>query len=199
MNSNFINLAFSPFGRTNEIIRYSSVHQEMPESLAEHITDVSMMSYLVARYITEEIGDEINIGLLLEKCLLHDVDEVITGDIPRNTKYATETSKGVLEQVAIEAIDQMIQSNITLAGCSTIWRCAKEGKEGFILKVVDMLVVVKKAIIEIELRGNLTFLKVVKELETHVSKLLQSFDSKCPFDNPETSQYLYSLVYYDSC
>ena len=39
---NFTTLAFNPMSRMNEVSRYSSVYQETNESLAEHITDVSV-------------------------------------------------------------------------------------------------------------------------------------------------------------
>ena len=191
----FTTLAFNPLSRANEIIRYSSVYQETEETLAEHITDVSTMAYLIARHIMKKTDgqEEFDIGLLLEKCLLHDADEVITGDIPRNTKYATSEAHNQLNIVADEAI-QMIESLIGL-DISSVWSSAKSSKEGLVLKIVDMLVVVKKAVTEIELRGNLTFLKVVTELETHLRNMLTYLsNSSARFTTSFANEYLYRLV-----
>lgn len=169
----FTTLAFNPLSRMNEIYRYASVYQETSESLAEHITDVQVMSYLIAKTLIKDYGVDIDIGLLLEKGLLHDMDEVLTGDIPRNTKYATHEVHEELNKVATEAAD-MIQHMLGGINIKFAWESAKQGKEGLILKIVDMLCVVKKAITEIELRGNLSFLKVVTELETHLTNLSES-------------------------
>lgn len=166
---NFTELAFNPMSRMNEVSRYSSVYQETEESLAEHVTEVSVFAYLIASQLKNE---DLDMGKLLEKCLIHDIDEVITGDIPRNTKYATNDVHHHLNEVADSAVK--LVENSAGVKIYDAWTSAKSGKEGKILKIVDMLCVAKKCITEIELRGNLTFLKVVSELETHLTNTLSS-------------------------
>ena len=177
----------------NEVSRYSSVYQESSESLAEHVTEVCMMSYLIAKYMTTHYDLKLDIGVLLEKCLIHDIDEVITGDIPRNTKYATRQVHKELNRVSDKAIELMEKmTGITL---NEVWSEAKEGKEGLILKTVDMLCVAKKCITEIELRGNLTFLKVVSELETHLSNMISCSQKFVKiFENAPATDYLVDLI-----
>lgn len=194
----FTTLAFNPLSRMNEIVRYSSVYQETNENLSEHITDVSVMAYLIAKHIEKitDGKDKLDIGVLLEKCLFHDADEVITGDIPRNTKYATTSAHDELNKVADEAID-MVQSMLEI-DLREIWCNSKDGKEGIILKICDMLVVVKKAIVEIELRGNLSFLKVVTELEGHLTKMLESLKQgygSSPFPDDDNAFSEKSITY----
>lgn len=192
---NFVTLAFNPTSRMNEIERYSSVYQETKENLSEHISEVSMMSYLIVKYISSQCGEEFDIGVLLEKCLLHDIDEVITGDIPRNTKYATNEAHNQLNKVAEDTVS-MIENMIGI-DIKRTWTDSKHGKEGIILKVVDMLVVAKKAITEIELRGNCSFLKVVTELEGHLTKMLTQMEGgayRAHFANAFSATYLTSLV-----
>lgn len=192
----FTNLAFNPLSKMNEIIRYSSVYQETEETLGEHVTETLMMSYLIARHIVKITNGEekVDIGVLLEKALLHDADETLTGDIPRNTKYATSAAHHQLNIVAEEAIE-MIDA-MTGLPISKVWEHAKEGKEGLILKIVDMLVVVKKAVTEVELRGNLTFLKVVSELEDHLTTMISHLKEKGEksFDTDLASNYILDLV-----
>lgn len=194
---NFTQLAFNPLGRMNEIVRYSSVYQETSETLAEHITEVSMMSYLIVKEIEKltEGKEVFDVGSLLEKCLLHDADEVITGDIPRNTKYATVDTHKRLSEVAKDAV-VMIENSLDIEIKDTV-NSAKDGKEGFILKVCDMLVVVKKAITEIELRGNLSFLKVVTELKGHLMRMtdtLNTEESQRLFTDKRSLEYISNLV-----
>lgn len=189
----FTTLAFNPLSRMNEVYRYSSVYQETRETLAEHITEVSTMSYLIAKYLNEVCGEKIDIGVLLEKCLLHDMDEVLTGDIPRNTKYATAEVHNELNRVADEAV-VMIESLLGEISIKDAWTDAKKGKEGLILKVVDMLVVVKKSMTEIELRGNLSFLKVITELETHLENMINSGYVYEAFPGNQSSGFLMNLI-----
>lgn len=188
---NFTELAFNPINRMNEVSRYSSVYQETNESLAEHVTEVMTMSYLIAADLQKNCKEILNLSDLLQKCLLHDVDEVITGDIPRNTKYATSLVHMELNSVAETAV-RMIEKSLGVS-IYEIWSSAKENKEGEILKIVDMLCVVKKCITEIELRGNLTFLKVVTELEVHLTNTLYNNSIYEEF-NKESSKYLRNLV-----
>lgn len=187
----FTTLAFNPLSRMNEVSRYSSVYQETNETLAEHVTEVSTMSYLIAKTLMS-FGEKVDIGSLLERCLLHDMDEVLTGDIPRNTKYATVEVHEELNKVACEAvglIEGMLNINLLW-----VWETAKKGKEGVILKIVDMLCVVKKCVTEIELRGNLTFLKVVAELETHLTNMLSNVQAYEEFEKTESREFLKNLV-----
>lgn len=189
----FTTLAFNPMSRMNEVSRYSSVYQDTNETLAEHVTEVSVMAYLIAKKM-EVLGNEnIDIGSLLEKCLLHDMDEVLTGDIPRNTKYATREVHAELNKVADEAVT-MIEGILGGISLTPVWRSAKSKKEGVILKVVDMLCVVKKCVTEIELRGNLTFLKVVAELETHLTNMLSNDDAYAQFDKESSRDLLKTLL-----
>lgn len=188
---NFTELAFNPINRMNEVSRYSSVYQETNESLAEHVTEVMTMSYLIAADLKKNCNEILNLSELLQKCLLHDVDEVITGDVPRNTKYATSLVHMELNSVAETAV-KMIEESLGVPIYET-WSSAKENKEGKILRIVDMLCVVKKCITEIELRGNLTFLKVVAELEVHLSNTLNNSSIYEEF-SVESSNYLRQLV-----
>lgn len=189
---NFTTLAFNQMSRMNEVCRYSSVYQETNESLAEHVTEVLTMSYLIAKNL-EKLGEKIDKGVLLEKCLLHDMDEVLTGDIPRNTKYATDAVHKELNLVAEDAV-RLIEKTLGDIQIFDAWKSAKEGKEGVVLKIVDMLCVVKKCITEIELRGNRSFLKVVTELETHLTNMINSSDKYFAFDKQESVDLLKKLV-----
>lgn len=187
----FTDLAFLPLCRMNEVCRYSSVYQETNEKLSDHIVDVMMMSYILANKLSSDYGEDLDIGLLLEKCLIHDIDEVITGDIPRNTKYATDACHKELNIVAEKAI-KLIESDTGLI-LEDIWSSAKEGKEGLLLSITDMFSVVKKCITEIELRGNYTFLKVVVELEAHLKDIIHYIGENETY-NEDASKFLIDII-----
>lgn len=188
---NFTTLAFNPLSRMDEVYRYSSVYQNKTESLSEHVVDVCMMSYLISKYLNCKYCEGISIENVLEKGLLHDIDEVITGDVPRNTKYATKEVKEDLNTVAERSVS-LIEEFVGIP-LFNIWDSAKSGKEGLIVKVVDMLCVAKKCINEIELHHNLVFLKVISELETHLSDMM-NHSRLNELDAQESVDYIRGLI-----
>lgn len=192
MKNEFLRIAFSQITRTNEVYRYSGTYQVNQESLSEHITDVSIMSYLIGNKIIS-LGEDIDIGVLLEKCLVHDLDEVVTGDVPRNTKYATIDVHNSMDIVANRAIESLANSTNVGRRLIGTWRNSKVGPEGIILKLSDMLCVARKAIIEVNLYGNKSFLRVVEEVDTHLNYLANS-DYQEVFSSADAIDYLKNLV-----
>lgn len=189
----FNSILFSPLMCTNEVKRYSGTRLQEEEPLSQHITDMCMMSYIIAKRLNA-YGEELDTGLILEKCLVHDLDELATGDMPRNTKYATPNIKKELDEVAKLAVQRYESLHEGLDGLEDMWEHAKDGKEGFIVKLVDMLCVVRKAVIEIELYGNLSCLKVTKELDAHLSKLGTAIASSTRLTKPESIEFVKELV-----
>lgn len=183
-------VGFNPLMRSEEIMRYSGIYQAQPESLAVHICDTSMMAYIIGVQLNS-FGEGLDLGLLLEKCLLHDLDETLTGDIPRNTKYANKEIKSALDNLqddVLEVIKKYINNEEIIQKCKD----AKKGKEGLILKLADMLGVARRALQEIVLRGNLTFLKVVEELGDHLEYLMNELNME-DFTQ-ESSKWISELI-----
>ena len=191
-NEQLSNLIFSPLMRSDEVERYSGTKLSSPETLGQHITDMSMMCYLIANKL-KSFGEEINVGLLLEKCLIHDIDEISTGDLPRNTKYAIPELKYYMDVVAKKAVEGYADT-YHMDDLVERWENAKEGKEGAIVKICDMLCVARKAVIEIEIEGNKAALRVTKELVRHIDDMNASIDYESIFDVPQARGYIGTLL-----
>lgn len=190
MEPKITDVAFNPLTRMDDIQRYSGTYQVRPESLAVHICDVTIMAYLISVQLTDEFGESLDRGLLLEKCVLHDLDEVITGDIPRNTKYATMEIKSAMDNLQDSVLD-IVYKYIPNRNIIQLCKDAKHGKEGLILRLVDLLGVVRKVLIEIRMCGNLAFLRVVEELLDHL-KYLDTLDLS-EF-NPKSQEWIRALI-----
>lgn len=191
----FLELANLPILNTDNTIRYSLMYQIRPESLSDHITEVSMLSYIIATNLNNR-GESINIGLVLKKVLLHDVDEVLTGDIPRTTKYYTKESLSSMRYVADEAIKHITDNYINDNGKTLeLWRSAKDGKEGFIVDLSDMLCVARKVVREYAILGNTYFLKVAYEMDSNLDNTISKFlkDKKDDFTK-ESVKYISDLL-----
>lgn len=193
-NSNtFLEFINNPVFNINNAIRYSTMYQAKIETLSTHIAEVSLMSYILCKHVIS-LGDNINIGECLEKCILHDLDEVYTGDIPRATKHYNEESLRSMEEVALVAVMAISNDLRDKVNIPRLWKEAKKGKEGIILNISDTLVVARKVINEVSLHGNISFLKVAIELKDHL-KCLSNFISEDKNFNEFSRKYLYNLVY----
>lgn len=183
-----------PIFGTPDVIRYSGVYQAHPESLADHILDCQLLSSWIASELAKR-GEELDTGLLLQKCLWHDMDEVLTGDIPRNTKYCSSEAHDALTKVSKISMDQLLDDSPFIKELYIkVWDEAKTGKEGLILKIVDMLSVVKKTIKELEFYSNKAFLQIAVEVYYHIKSLVNGDLLQQYIQSTEARNYLEVLL-----
>lgn len=187
-------LVFNPVLRSNEVKRYSGVRMQEEESLSQHIFEVSALSYMIANKLNT-FGENLNIEDVLKKCLLHDFDEIVTGDVQRNVKYASPAIKMAMDNVANHGISSLQSKYNDLLGTDfyDTWSKAKQGKSGFVIKLADMLVVARKAMIEVKIYNNYSALKVVSELVDHLQNLTTSFEEFKEYKD-ESKKYLLNII-----
>lgn len=191
MNNQFLELIGNPALNTDNTIRYCLLYQVKEESLSHHIAEVSILAYLMTLRLNS-YNENLDAGQVLEKVILHDLDEVLTGDIPRSTKYYSQEGLHALKGVAEDAITKLARS---LDGGESIvekWRTAKEGKEGMVLVLCDMLCVARKVVTEVKLLGNGYFLKVAYEMIDNLKELSQKDFSAF---NPDSRAYIMGLIH----
>lgn len=148
-----IKTVIESLGKLSCVNRFSQSYLSKPENVMEHTGFVALMSLAIAKDLIRK-DCEINVGLLLEKALVHDLDEIITGDVTRSTKYSSDemlSSMNLLSQESINKISTDCDCSFNLC-----WASAKEGKEGSIVSLADCLSVLFKAHNEVVMRGNKT-------------------------------------------
>jgi len=96
-------------------------------------------------------GERIDLGKLLASATIHDVEEIIVGDIPSPTKYSSS-----YVTTGIKALEEESAKKLLSKRMYKIWANAKSGKEGFIVELADKLAVVYKIQQEVEQYGNNT-------------------------------------------
>jgi 5'-deoxynucleotidase len=133
------------------ITRWSHATCLRSESVLEHTGFVAVYSYQLA------LKHGVSIGDCLEKAIVHDMEEVITGDIPTPTKYASDAMResiATLETSAALAISKEVFSDQMFHA----WSNSKSlGRiEGQIVYLADLAAVVYKILAEEQL-GNRTF------------------------------------------
>lgn len=195
MNNSFLELINCPALNTDNAIRYSLMYQIKQESLADHISDVAVLSYLLTLRLNS-YGENLDVGTVLEKVLLHDLDEVLTGDIPRSTKYYSDEGLQAMRGVALEAITKLSEG---LPGSEDLvekWKSAKSGREGSVLVIADMICVARKVVTEVKILGNGYFLKVAYEMVDNLQELKKELESgELSSFKEESKLYINQLIH----
>lgn len=168
-SNEFLRLVSSPMMNATNIYRYSGMKLIESENLAEHTYETIMLGYLIIGQINSLYPeDKIDINLYMHKALHHDLEESMTGDVARPLKYHNQDVKRELNKVATQIAESMYEEYFSDTEFEEYWVNAKCGVEGAILKVVDMLVVVFKAIREVRILNNMYFMRVVKEVLSYL-------------------------------
>lgn len=191
MTNNFLKLINSPLLKSKDITRYSANYQSHIETLSDHITDVSMMSYIICLDLLN-LHEDIDVGKVLEYAITHDVEETRTGDVVRSLKYYDDRVLSELKRVAQE-IEYNYAKSHNYPRLHEMWDNSKSGKEGLIIKLTDMLSVARKCIQEVELLGNKTFLKITREVTDYLSELEDVINDSDDY-SIESKSYLISLT-----
>ena len=140
------------------INRFSIYHVNRPETVAEHSYYVAYYAWKIAKDF-EKAGVEIDIKKLLEKALVHDLEETKTGDIITHAK--TPIIKQELKKISKEILPADIYN---------IWKDARdESIEGRIIEFVDNYEVLVYLLEEIK-GGNKHMVSI---FETQIRKLKQ--------------------------
>lgn len=195
VDNKFLEITSSPLMNLDHTYRYSGTKLVEPESLSQHIVDTIMMGLKIVdevNYIAKE--NLLDPNEYLMKAVCHDLEEVITGDIPRPLKYynadTTKSMKEVADQVAVRFFRNQFHAHVTYY---EYWRDAKEDKEGYILKLVDTLVVVSKVLKEVSMLHNFYMLRVAYEVSQYLQELI---DSKYRvFENEKVNDYINSIIH----
>jgi 5'-deoxynucleotidase YfbR-like HD superfamily hydrolase len=131
--------------RLRYIKRFSTCRTVSTETVAEHTAFVVIYSALIATWCRENnVEPEVDLGLLLRRAALHDIEESRTGDFPRTFKHRTPVLRDAVEHAAkVEALevfkqltdDEKVQDELFRA-----WAHAKDDTiEGKILEFSDFL------------------------------------------------------------
>ena len=163
------------------IDRYSQIKLINPESVLEHTGYVCFCSLTIANKLILE-GEEINIGGLLSRATLHDVEEIVIGDIAAPTKYWSPKVTSTIKNIETEAAFAVLSNLDPTKTLFSIWASAKLGKEGFIVALADKLAVVYKVSQEINGYSNHTLKEHIHGLIPALEKFYES-DNICVIDN----------------
>lgn len=162
--------------RLARVFRFSSSPCLRTENVAEHtffVIHMCLMIYedLCERYPDSKVLERLDLGILLSKATMHDMDEALTGDLPRPFKYFDPDTKEMINKVSERVfLDYATKARLPLRTIDH-WKDAKIGPEGLIVKAVDLMQVVSYVHEEVHM-GNRLILSKMGEVSRYMKEFV---------------------------
>jgi 5'-deoxynucleotidase YfbR-like HD superfamily hydrolase len=154
--------------------RFSQSHLAKPESVLEHTGQVAMVCLHIGQLLIEE-GHHVDMGALLKKALIHDIEESTTGDVSKPTKYHTQELRDQFAMLESDVAHKIFfDADVNL---HQEWSEAKAQKEGMIVSFADTLCAILKFEDEILCRGNKTMSELLSQ--TAFATLAEKCEKLC--------------------
>jgi 5'-deoxynucleotidase YfbR-like HD superfamily hydrolase len=130
--------------RLRHVNRYSAYPCLKPESVAEHLWQVTFICLLIGYDLRRRFSSSIKMEILLAKAATHDISECMSGDIIRTYKYSSDEMRAACEAadrfnmgVLMEDFEEVSHT------LYSIWAGAKSDTiEGDIVRFADLVAVV---------------------------------------------------------
>jgi 5'-deoxynucleotidase len=166
-----INHIFSMASSLSSMQRYSQTFMNKKESVLEHTGFVVLFCCFIAQELIAR-GRQVDVATLLSKAACHDIDEIITGDIPRPTKYFDEEARKTFERIEHFGITKLVGDMSLQQSVFSLWKDSKSGYEGSIVAIADVAAVAYKVWEETHLLGNKGFSHHSENVIEHLNKML---------------------------
>lgn len=164
-------LMSGPIHRMSHVNRYSSLPVIRKENVAEHSWYVTFYAFILGHELVE-CGHDVDMGELLSRALVHDLDESMTGDFLRYVKYGHPGLKSALDEVSESMLDVM-SSGLGPAPIKYFWSRAKgPDLEGDIIQVADFSRVVSYVWEEIK-TGNKHLKSILSECRGYLHEFIR--------------------------
>jgi 5'-deoxynucleotidase YfbR-like HD superfamily hydrolase len=172
--------------RLAAIRRFSSMHVNRPESVAEHIGFASIYAFLIVLDMKSR-GEEIDIERTLGRVIVHDLDETMSGDIMRGFKYSNDKILEAIQEASEQNMNDLVTEFGRKVGPSIIdnWKHSKSDDiEGDVIELVDFICVIAYCREEASI-GN----KLLDDIVRGGHKIMQVKFK----DHPQLSRYFWQI------
>lgn len=161
-----------PSRNLKNVTRYSGKTLLLPESVSDHISDmISMGLHIIG--LCRDQGIEIDKKDLIYRISLHDFDESILCDLPRNFKYYDPKFRGEVERV----IQLILTSNFSDEIITDINESKSERSfEGVITHLLDVVQATCTLYREVVELGNKTLEWTLKDNLNYVRQFYEKID-----------------------
>jgi 5'-deoxynucleotidase YfbR-like HD superfamily hydrolase len=185
---------FSITSRLSSLTRFSMERPTERESVLEHVGFVAIVVLALSDQINRiqprihGAPPIVSRELALVKAVIHDIEEIVTGDIPRPTKKAFEAQDGATwDGFVCEAIYRVAKrfENSLPGVARTVGELhgeAKDGPEGLVVAIADVLAVVYMVWREVIVRGNTAMVRQAYTADAQVEALWRRVDAEFPHE-----------------
>ena len=155
------------------IVRWGLMYNTRPENLSEHAAECAILAHALALIGNEQFGKRYDPLRLLAAGLYHDMNEVLTGDLPTPVKYYNEDIRRSYKEIEAVSEEKMLSllTPSTREAYKKLLDLTPEEKK--IVKGADKLCAYIKCLSELQ-RGNKEFASACKVNE----KSLKAFGSE---------------------
>lgn len=165
--------------RQRLIKRWSLMHSSQPESVLEHSAVVAMLAMLVGE-IADSFGTKVDLGVMLSHALVHDVSEVLTGDVVTPVKKSSHILSLEFAKIECAAQDKLLNTLPEWLAQRVGAYFAPGGYEQRLVKGCDVYAAYLKCKLEVS-AGN------VVEFEDALSQISQTLE-QIKKDLPEIAE-----------
>jgi 5'-deoxynucleotidase YfbR-like HD superfamily hydrolase len=149
-----------------KVMRYNSRALISPEDVSQHSWYISYICLTIHCWMVNEGNcPKIDLGVLLTRALVHDMDEMLVGDVPRPLKYWSEETRKAIDQASIAIFNEYAQKYLDKFIIESVEKC-KDGPEGEIVALADLMCVIGYCAEEVQM-GNSTMRVIFEELSDH--------------------------------
>ena len=132
------------------VTRYSMAHLNREESVLEHTGGVALLAMLIGLKCNADIGE------LLQKAVIHDIEESQIGDIASPVKYHSVNILNGISALGNKVVMD-IALELNILELVPIWFDSKDGTlEGRIVKFCDIISVLGKIHEEVVMYSNIS-------------------------------------------
>jgi len=151
-NGDFYALLF----QMKNITRWGLMYNTRSENLSEHSMECAVLAHALAIIGNGQFGKKLDPDRLLSAALFHDMNEVLTGDLPTPVKYYNEGIKESYKEIERISLQKML--SLLDEDTAGVYRRLMElsPEEKRIVKGADKLCAYIKCLQELE-RGNREF------------------------------------------
>ena len=147
---------YSLLFQMKNITRWGLMYNTRSENLSEHSMECAVLAHALALIGNRHFGKKLDPNRLLAAALFHDMNEVLTGDLPTPVKYYNESIKESYKEIEKISQEKMLSllDEDTAGVYSALLSLSPEEKR--IVKGADKLCAYIKCLQELE-RGNREF------------------------------------------
>ena len=152
----FLKSLFSLAHDMAAVQRFSRIRMVHPENVLEHTGMVCVFAYAIGRTLQSKAHRELkplDMGAIMARAVAHDMDETITGDIVRPTKYFSTELREELRRLEGKGVNN-IATALDLHVLTGDWLRSKQSREGYVVKLADLLAALCKVYVEVRVLGN---------------------------------------------